>query len=54
MTQTGNTPHITFSNLLTAGIDDSSTLLLSGMPVNPGGGLLTAGPRPGGGGGSAL
>lgn len=45
------TVHITPSNLLTADTDDSTTLLLSGMPVNPGGGLLTTGPRPGGGGG---
>lgn len=39
------------SNLLTSDTDDSTTLLLSGMPVNPGGGLLTTDPRPGGGGG---
>lgn len=48
------TVHITPSNLLTADTDDSTTLLLSGMPVNPGGGLLTTGPRPGGGGGGSV
>lgn len=41
------------ANLLKAGTVDSTTLLLSGTPVNPGGGLLTAGPRPGGGGSPA-
>lgn len=52
--QTPVTVHITPSNLLTADTDDSTTLLLSGMPVNPGGGLLTTGPRPGGGGGGSV
>lgn len=39
------------ANLFKADTVPSATLLLSGTPVNPGGGLLITGPRPGGGGG---